>query len=223
MLNNLKKTIEYVGLSYKKEQIKIILLNIVALALAVTMIFFNRSPFVIIIGLMLVIGANYYIFSSYSGRKVRLNKERADEFVYVISYFRIFISNRNNVYQSFNKIIEYSSDWMKEKLEIFLRAVDDDKSIKPFTDLADRFELPIARNVLVSIYQMVEQGETSEQLNQFTILFEQMSKTLNDERKDRKLRSFDVVGFFPIIGAGLVTVALTFSMLSMVGDMINVI
>ena len=149
MLNNLKKTIEYVGLSYKKEQIKIILLNIVALALAVTMIFFNRSPFVIIIGLMLVIGANYYIFSSYSGRKVRLNKERADEFVYVISYFRIFISNRNNVYQSFNKIIEYSSDWMKEKLEIFLRAVDDDKSIKPFTDLADRFELPIARNVLV--------------------------------------------------------------------------
>ena len=112
---------------------------------------------------------------------------------------------------------------MKDKLEIFLRAVDADKSIKPFTDLADRFELPIARNVLVSIYQMVEQGETSEQLNQFTILFEQMSKTLNGERKDRKLRSFDLVSYFPIIGAGLVTIALTFSMLSLVGDMINVI
>ena len=223
MLNNLKKTIEYVGLSYKKELIKIGIANIVSLGLFAVLLIFNRTPFVIIIGLLLIVGVNYFLFSSYSGKKQKLNKERADEFVYIISYFRIFISNRNNVYQSFNKIIEYSSDWMKEKIEIFLRAVDADKSIKPFTDLADRFELPIARNVLVSIYQMVEQGETSEQLNQFTILFEQMAKTLNDERKDRKFRSFDVVSFFPIIGAGSITIALTFSMLSLVGDMINVI
>ena len=223
MLNNFKKTIEFLGLNYKKEQIKIIISNVVLLTLFAVLLIFNRTPFVIVMGVLVILGINYYIFSSYSLKKQKLNKDRADEFVYVISYFRIFISNRNNVYQSFNKIIEYSSDWMKEKLEIFLRAIDSDKSIKPFTDLADRFELPIARNVLVSIYQMVEQGETSEQLNQFTILFEQMSQTLNDERKDRKLRSFDLVGFFPIIGAGLVTIALTFSMLSLVGDMINVI
>lgn len=223
MLNNFKKTIEFLGLNYKKEQIKIIISNVVLLTLFAVLLIFNRTPFVIVMGVLVILGINYYIFSSYSLKKQKLNKDRADEFVYVISYFRIFISNRNNVYQSFNKIIDYSSDWMKEKLEIFLRAIDGDKSIKPFTDLADRFELPIARNVLVSIYQMVEQGETSEQLNQFTILFEQMSKTLNDERKDRKLRSFDLVGFFPIVGAGLVTIALTFSMLSLVGDMINVI
>lgn len=223
MLNNLKKTIEFVGLSYKKEQIKIIIANVLCLVLFALVMIFYRTPMMIVVGLLLIVGVNYYIFSSYSLKKQRLNKQRADEFVNAISYFRIFISNRNNVYQSFNKLIEYSSDWMKDKLEIFLSAIDSDKSIKPFTDLADRFDLPIARNVLVSIYQMVEQGETSEQLNQFTILFEQMSKTLNDERKDRKLRSFDLVSYFPIIGAGLVTIALTFSMLSLVGDMINVI
>ena len=223
MLNNFKNTIFFIGLSYKKEQTKIIIINFAYIALFAVLLIFYRTPFVIVLGILLFAGINYYIFSSYSIKKQKLIKDRADEFVYIISYFRIFISNRNNVYQSFNKIIEYSSDWMKEKLEIFLRAIDGDKSIKPFTDLADRFELPIARNVLVSIYQMVEQGESSEQLNQFTILFEQMSKTLNDERKDKKLRSFDVVGFFPIIGAGLVTIALTFSMLSLMGDMINVI
>ena len=112
---------------------------------------------------------------------------------------------------------------MKEKIEIMLSAIDSDKSIKPFTDFADRFDLPIARNVMISIYQMIEQGEVSEQLNQFTILFEQMSQTLNEERKDRKFRSFDMVSFMPIIGAGLVTLALTFSMLTIVGDMVNVI
>ena len=223
MLNNLKKTIEFVGLNYKKEQIKIILVNVGLIVLITLWLIFQHTFLSIMVSMLMLVGTNYFIFSSYSSRKQKIIKDRSDEFVYVISYFRIFISNRNNVYQSFNKIIEYSSDWMKDRLETFLRAVDADKSIKPFTDLADKFDLPIARNVLVSIYQMVEQGETSEQLNQFTVLFEQMSQTLIDEQKDRKFRSFDVISFFPIIGAGLVTISLTFSMLTLVGDMMNVI
>ena len=112
---------------------------------------------------------------------------------------------------------------MKERIETMLRAIDVDKSIKPFTDFAGKFDFPIARNVMISIYQMVEQGELAEQLNQFTVLFEQMNRTLNEERKERKLRSFDIVNFFPIIGAALVTIAMTFSMLTIAGDMINVI
>ena len=112
---------------------------------------------------------------------------------------------------------------MKERIETFLAAIDGDKSIKPFTDFAEKFDLPVARNVLISIYQMVEQGETVNQLNQFVILFEQMSRTLIEEKKDKKLRSFDVISFFPVLGAGLVTLSLTFSMLSLVGDMLNVI
>ena len=112
---------------------------------------------------------------------------------------------------------------MKENIETMLRAIDVDKSLKPFTDFADKFDFPVARNAMISIYQMVEEGEGVEHINQFTILFEQMNQRLNDEKKERKSKSFDIINFFPIIGAGLVTIALTFSMLSVVGDMVNVI
>lgn len=223
MVNPLKRDIEFIGLTYKKELVKIIIINaIVVISLSLAFIF-TKTIMVLLIGLLVIFGANYFIYFTYSGKKAQLIKDRADEFVHIISYFRIFIKNKNNVYQSFNKLMSYSSDWMKDKIEIMLNAIDSDKSIKPFTDFADRFDLPIARNVMISIYQMIEQGEVSEQLNQFTILFEQMSQTLNDERKDRKTRSFDIVSFMPIIGAGLVTLALTFSMLTIVGDMANVI
>ncbi len=223
MVNPLKRDIEFIGLSYKKELVKIAIINFVmVLALAAGFIF-TKMVMVLIIGLLLLFGVDYFIYFTYSGKKAQLIKDRSDEFVHIIAYFRIFIKNKNNVYQSFNKLLSYSSDWMKEKIEIMLSAIDSDKSIKPFTDFADRFDLPIARNVMISIYQMIEQGEVSEQLNQFTILFEQMSQTLNEERKDRKFRSFDMVSFMPIIGAGLVTLALTFSMLTIVGDMVNVI
>ena len=112
---------------------------------------------------------------------------------------------------------------MSNEIQNLLDDIDLDKSVKPFVKFASNFKSPVIENVMISIYQMIEQGEVSEQLNQFTILFEQMSQTLNDERKDRKLRSFDIVSFLPIIGAGLVTMALTFSMLSIVGEMTNVI
>lgn len=223
MVNPLKRDIEFIGLTYKKELLKIIIINSIAVLGLVTGFILTKIAMVLIIGLLVIFGINYFIYFTYSSRKAQLIKDRADEFVHIISYFRIFIKNKNNVYQSFNKLLSYSSDWMKDKIEIMLNSIDSDKSIKPFTDFADRFDLPIARNVMISIYQMIEQGEVSEQLNQFTILFEQMSQTLNDERKDRKFRSFDIVSFMPIIGAGLVTMALTFSLLSIVGDLANVI
>ena len=223
MVNPLKRDIEFIGLSYKKELTKIIIINIFAVLALSAGFLFTKMVMVLIVGLLSIFGIDYFFYFTYSGRKAQLIKDRSDEFVHIISYFRIFIKNKNNVYQSFNRLLTYSSDWMKDKIEIMLNAIDSDKSIKPFTDFADRFDLPIARNVMISIYQMVEQGEASEQLNQFTILFEQMSQTLNDERKDRKFRSFDIISFMPIIGAGFVTMALTFSMLSIVGDMVNVI
>lgn len=222
MFNSLKRTIEFIGLNYKVEMMKIILSNVVILLASALVVILIKMPIVIAFSALLLIGTNYVFYFLYSNKKAALIKERSDEFVHVVSYFRIFIQNKNNVYQSFNRLMTYSSEWMKDKIEIMLRAIDSDKTIKPFTDFADRFDFPIARNVMISIYQMIEEGEGISQLNQFTVLFEQMSKTLNEERKDRKLKSFDIISFFPTIGAGLITLALTFSMLTIVGDMINV-
>lgn len=223
MSSGLKENIEYLGLSYRKEFIKLGIINSLIVGLSLVAYLFMKSIFIIVMGIVILITLNYMTLSSYSSRKRNILKEHSEEFVYIISYFRIFIANKNNVYQSFYKLMDYSSSWMKERLEAFLKMIDDDKSIKPFTDFADKFDLPVARNVLVYIYQMVEQGETPEQLNQFIILFEQMSQNLIEEKKARKERSFDMLNFFPVIGAGIIIASLVFSMLSVVGDMLNVI
>lgn len=222
MATNLRKTIEYVGLDYKKEMSKIALINVGLLIITALLIFFTRIILVGAIAIFSFAFIDYFLFTSYSSKKKAITKDHSVEFIYIISYFRIFLENKNNVYQSFNKLFDYSSNWLKEKLEIFLKAIDADKSVKPFTDFASQFDLPIARNILVSIYQMVEQGETGDQLNHFTVLFEQMNKALNDERKDKKNKSFDFVMMFPIIGASITTIALTFGILSAMEGMLNV-
>ena len=223
MSENFKKKMDFIRLNHKRELTKILISNFVVILGAVALVYFTRMFMLALVGLVAIGGVNYAFYFIYENKKAAMLKNRANEFVYIVSYFRNFIENKNNVYQSFNKLLPYCSEWMKENVEIMLRAIDVDKSLKPFTDFADKFDFPIARNAMISIYQMVEEGEGAEHINQFTILFEQMNQRLNDEEKERKSKSFDIINFFPIIGAGLVTVALTFSMLSVVGDMINVV
>lgn len=223
MSENFKKKMDFIGLNHKKELTKILIANLVVILGAAAAIYFTKMFLLALVGLVTIGGVNYAFYFFYENKKVMMLKNRANEFVYIVSYFRIFIENKNNVYQSFNKLLPYCSEWMKENIETMLRAIDVDKSLKPFTDFADKFDFPVARNAMISIYQMVEEGEGVEHINQFTILFEQMNQRLNDEKKERKSKSFDIINFFPIIGAGLVTIALTFSMLSVVGDMVNVI
>ena len=100
-----------------------------------------------------------------------MQEEREDEFISLVSYFQVFINNGINVYQSFKSLINYSSTWMSEQISELIEEIDKDKTVQPFINFANKFVSPIVANVMVSIYQMVDQGDSREQLNQFTIFF----------------------------------------------------
>ena len=58
---------------------------------------------------------------------------------------------------------------------------------------------------------------------QFESLFQQLSKDLNEKRIDEKDRSMSYISSLPLIGAGAITVLLTFGIISVMGEMINVL
>lgn len=76
---------------------------------------------------------------------------------------------------------------------------------------------------MLSIYQMVDQGESSEQLTHFNLLFDEISKARNNEMIEQKKKSLSNMSTFPLAGAGLITISLTISILTILGDLINVI
>lgn len=221
--NKLQKTIQLVGLNYKKEVGKIVVIDLCFLALSLVAFVILKQWVYILLGGGLIITFTYLMISSYSSKKAKIEKERNDEFITIITYFRTFISNRKNIYQSFVSTIDYSSLWMKEKIEMFLESIDQDKSVKPYIDFANNFTLGISRNVMLSIYQMVDQGESSLQLNQFSYLFQIMSSNYHKELKDKKKKSLTNVNAFPLVGAALIVLLLSISIISIVGDLINVI
>ncbi len=223
MKNSFKDTIEFVGLSYKKEILKIVLINIASLG-GIAILYFVFDYFIyVIVAAIALMAIDYLLLSRYKDKKNLILKAREDELIAIISYFEIYLQNKNNVYQSFNLLIPFCSSWMKDKIETFLKEIDKDKTVQPFINFANNFKHLASHSLMLSIYQMVEQGESFEQLTQFNVIYDELAKNRNKELIEQKERSLANMSTFPLAGAGLITVTLTISILSLLGDLINVI
>ena len=223
MRNNLKETIEFVGLSYTKEVLKIVLLNLVILASSILIYFLLNNLIFAIFILISLVAIDYFLLSRFSDKKKALLKSRENELIAIISYFEVYVQNKNNVYQSFNMLIPYCSPWMKDKIETFLKEIDEDKSVQPFVNFANNFHQLSTHSLMLSIYQMVDQGENTHQLKQFDVIFIELARNRNREMMEQKSNSLSNMSTFPLVGAGLITITLTMSILSILGDLINVI
>lgn len=223
MKNNLKETIEFVGLSYTKEMLKIIVLNLLVLGSVALIYFLLNNVVVSIFILITLIVIDYFLLSRFNDKKKALLKSRENELIAIISYFEVYVQNKNNVYQSFNMLIPYCSPWMKDKIEVLLKEIDEDKTVQPFVNFASNFHQLSTHSLMLSIYQMVDQGENTHQLKQFDVIFTELARNRNREMMEQKSNSLANMSTFPLIGAGLITITLTMSILSILGDLINVV
>ena len=223
MKNKLKDTIEFVGLSYKKEILKIVLISLALLMCSALMLYFLKNIIYTIMIFIALVVVDYMLLTRYNDKKKMLIKARENELITLITYFEVYIRNKNNVYQSFSLLIPYCSSWMKDKIETLLKEIDSDKSVQPFVNFANNFEQLSSHSLLLSIYQMVDQGESSEQLAQFDVIFDEIARNRHKEMKEQKEKSLSNMSTFPLIGAGAITVVLTISIISVLGDLMNVL
>ena len=189
MKNKIKEMIEFIGLSYQKEMLKIVLINAMMVIGALLLFIFFGNIIYSMFAVMALAVIDYILFSIYNDKKKTIIKNREDEFITLISYFDVYIRNNNNVYQSFVLLVPYCSNWMKEKIEDLLTEIDKDKSVQPFVNFANQFTSISIHSLMLSIYQMVDQGENSEQLTHFNLLFDEISKTRNREMIEQKQKS----------------------------------
>ena len=213
----------FIGANKRLEILKIVLANVGILLSFSLIVIFLKQWMMAFVGIMAIAIVNYLFFNSYFNKKKEILKDRENELITMVGYFQFFISNSYNVYQAFKSLIPYSSPWMEEQILALVNEIDNDKSIKPFMNFANKFTNKVAGNVMLSIYQMVDEGESNIHMLQFESLFQQLSKDLNEQRIEEKDRSMGSISSLPLIGAGAITVLLTFGIISVMGEMINVL
>ncbi len=223
MLKRFNDLLDFISANKVKEYLLIAVINIVIIAGAIVLTIFLKQIMIAFVGLIALVISNYLIINSYIEKKKAILDEREHEFIAIISYFQFFITNSYNVYQAFQSLIAYASPWMEEQIQSLIIEIDNDKSVKPFINFANKFKNNVASNVMMSIYQMVDEGENGLHMYQFRNLFQELSKSQQMDLIDAKERSMGSISSFPLLGAGAITVLLTFGIISVMGDMINVL
>lgn len=223
MKKSFKDRIIGLGLSYQKEISTIVVINLVLLASIVVAYLYLKQMIVLIIGVLVIAIFNFFYLTRYSSIEKRIEKKHVDELISLLSYFEIFISNKNNVYVSLRMLIPYSSQFMQDALNSLLLQIDSDKTVQPFITFANKFSNRIIESLMLSIYQMIDNGESTRQFDEFDSLFSTISKDFHNSLIEDKKKSLDTMTSFPLFGAGAIVIILTVCILSVVGDMISVL
>lgn len=224
MKRSFKDRVTALGLSYQKEMAFLIIINFILLiGTAAIYLFLLKKIIVFVIGAALLLGANYLYVSRYSVMERNVKKEHLDELISLLSYFELFISNGNNVYNSFKLLIPYSSMFMEDAIASMLNQIDSDKTVGPFITFASKFNNHVIESLMLSIYQMVDNGENSGQFNEFSVLFSTISKEHQTQLIEQKKNKLDTLDSLPLFGAGAITIVLAMSILTIVGDLIDVL
>ena len=213
----------YLGKDPKKEILFFALATMVLLGIAVGMYFyFGWSFFLLFPALGLAIFSFVY-WTRYDSLKRKKLESLCDEFVTLFTFFSIYIGDGFTVYNALQNLLAYAETEMGGLLKKLISDIDEDKTVAPYVSFASHFDNLSIREVMVAIYQMVDEGEGGMYLIQFKRLFSRLSDTRRLIEKNKRLERLDTLSFLPLVGSGLTMLTLTLSILSIMEEMLHVL
>lgn len=152
--------------------------------------------------------------------KVRKNSkslQNINEFINVFTYFKIYIKNGLTVYDSFLEIRQYCSTWMYNQVELLISEIDEDKSILPYINFAKKFNHNVIEEIMITIYQMVDDGTDYKYINSFTYIFDEFKKSIEKQNIEKAERSLASKSNLCLIGSAFFTLAIMIGVIGMLG------
>lgn len=203
-MKKLREKIEALGYDFKKE----ILIFCIGIAgffagFALIYIFSQRIIFALISLLFLIVFAYFYL-TKYDRALRKIEEKEEEEFIHLFSYFGIFVNNGFNVYNSLEKIKEFASSEVKKKIEGLLKEIDEDKTVTPFVNFSKYFSSIQIKEVMIAIYQMIDEGEGGTYIRQYEHIFSKLRDEKHHQYRETKLNKVKNMSMFPLLGSGVI-------------------
>ena len=74
---------------------------------------------------------------------------------------------------------------------------------------------------MISIYQMIDDGEQSNYLNQFELIFDKFSEVMNEQNLKNKDKNMGTLSAAPLVGSCFLIITITVGIVSVLGEVIN--
>ena len=220
-MNKLKTKIELAGLSFKKELTTFLILNLSIIALGVLIFLFFRNPIYLGFVLFILVMLDYFFLSRYSGILKIQNDQLINEFISLLPFFKTYLKNDYSIYQALKELIAFSSDTLQERLKKLIESIDEDKSITPFISYAKTFNSSNIEQLMISIYQMIDEGNDSPYLIQFESIFTKLRNDMYQSILEKRNKDLSNMTIFPLVGSALLIVMISFGVMEVIGGMIS--
>ena len=219
-MNKIKEQCLYLDRDPKKFLRQLALLDGLMVFAAVLLGLYLKQMVLIPIGFALVLVYSFLSLNSLQKEVEKRQDEHETEFIAALGVFRVYAANKFNVYNAFAETRDFVSPWMKEQIDILLRDMDEDKSVTPFIHFAKKFRPLIIEQVMTSVFQIVDGGSLSP-LMQFSILFNHFAENHLKEEMKKEEDQLETMNVWPLLGAGLLAVAIIIGVVQIIGGVIN--
>jgi len=222
-MKRIREQIGKLNLSFRKEMLSLGVLNVSILAFVIFIFFVRGRPIVFLYGVASLFGVSFFFLSRYGSMVKKVEAKKEDEFVHLFTFFGIYIRNGYNVYQGLKAVSGFASASLKSDFETLLLSIDADKSVTPYVVFARNFNNLEIKGLLLSVFQMVDEGGGDAYLRQFETLFGRLSSERYKLQKESRLSSLSFLTFLPLAGSALAMVSLTAAIAEIMGSYYNVI
>lgn len=220
-MQKIREKMIYLNLSPKKEFIKLVVIDSVLSILSAILFLTTRAIFYLGVLLSFTLLFSIFYLTRYGSQIDKENALNLEEFSNLFAYFKIYIHNGYNVYSALKEISKFANKSLKRLLDTLINEINNDKSIEPFVKFAKKFNEIIVEEIMLTIYQMVDDGINSEHLIQFELIFDKFSELMyqrNLKAKDSKLAT---ISSGCLVASSYLMIVLTIGIISVIGDLIN--
>lgn len=220
-MNKLKAKIINLNMSVNKEIVRFVIIAVVLIAGFVSAALLMKNYVILLFLIAVLVLFSYFYFSRYKTIEKKRRQENLTEFANLFTFFRIYLRNGFGVYTSLREITTFANPSLKELLEKLLQDIDLDKSITPFIEFSHSFDELIVEEMMISIYQMIDDGSDSNYLTQFELIFDKFSDILHHNEIVLKDKSLANLTSSAIIGSAYLIIIISVGVINLLGVMFN--
>ena len=222
-MNKLKQRMINLELSIKKEFLISLLISVILIAAGVFGFLYFSSYIIAVAAILLVLVFNLLYFGRYS----KMEREQADQakadFVSLFTFFKIYLHNGYSVYTALKEIQSFADKQLAMYLSELIREIDQDKTITPFIRFGRKFNDLVIEEMMISIYQMIDDGSNPSHLSQFDLIFAKICDLAYEKELNKKRNGLASMSTFPLIGSGVLIIMVTFGIITLMEEMVNVL
>lgn len=217
-MKKLKEKINFLNKNYKTEITRLLIIDFLICVSFIFLVIYSKNLLILIYFFGILVVFNFFYLTRYQRIINKNNANLINDFINTFSYFRIYISNNMNAYNAFREVSKYSSPFIKTKLLVLLDEIDEDKSLKPYMNFAKNFNNKKVEEVMIAIYEMVNEGISENYLNQFTSVFTSFKARVEKTNQEKRFSQFNLINAMSMGGMMLIMILIMLSIVNMVGE-----